>query len=211
MSAEAWRPVKGYEGLYEVSDCGRVRSLDRYVEFQYPGCPESRKLSRGRILSPGKTSHGYRSVALYSAEEKRHHRVNRLVAAAFIPNPEGKSEVNHKDCDKANDYVSNLEWCTHSENAMHAVANGRCTANTNPNRSPLYNPSQGSKLILEEVRAIRRLYEAGMGQARIAEKFGVTQSNVSRICRNKAWIDYQHNTQQPPASGPKAVGEPLAT
>lgn len=120
-----WRDIKGYEGYYQVSSDGRVRSLDRYV----PSKNDSIKLCRGveRVLALNE--HGYLQTSLYNhgmnnKKNGKHYMVHRLVAEAFIPNPENKPEVNHKDGDKLNNNVSNLEWVTKSENVRHAYATG---------------------------------------------------------------------------------------
>lgn len=91
---EEWKSITGYEGLYEVSSYGRVRSLDRYVKSK----SNSNRLQKGKVLSPTKHKTGYLVVNL----KNKMFRVHRLVAQAFISNPEGLSQVNHKDEDKTN-------------------------------------------------------------------------------------------------------------
>ena len=102
MDEEIWCPIKGYESLYEVSDKGRVKSIGY--------CKE-------RILSPGKHSKGYLQVELYKNGDRKMCKVHRLVAQAFIPNPDNLTQVNHKDEDKENNSVQNLEWCSSKYNA----------------------------------------------------------------------------------------------
>lgn len=108
---EIWKDIKGYEGIYQVSNKGNVRGVVR------PG-------SSGQILTPIKSSHGYYGVMLYNHRKYKHATIHRLVAEAFIPNPEGKRTVNHMDGDKGNNAVSNLEWMTHGENHKHAYRTG---------------------------------------------------------------------------------------
>ena len=114
---EEWRPVVGYEGLYEVSNIGRVRSLDRYVK----GKGKSYFLHKGRVLSPGMKPEGYLVVRL----QRRTFYIHRLVTEAFIPNPDNLPEVNHKDEDKTNNRVENLEWCNHKYNMNYGTRNIR--------------------------------------------------------------------------------------
>ena len=99
---EVWCPIKGYEGLYEVSDKGMVRSLKFWKE---------------RIMKPGSDKNGYLIVNLCKNGEKKMYLVHRLVALAFIPNPDNLPQVNHKDEDKENNSVHNLEWCSSKYNA----------------------------------------------------------------------------------------------
>src|SRR5688572_8966386 len=111
MSNENWKDVVGYEGIYLVSDLGRVRSLPREV-FQ-PGVIKSYPINE-RILKPGIRSGRYLRVNLFRDGEASGVFVHRLVAIAFLPNPENKRCVNHKDCNPSNNKLDNLEWCTHS-------------------------------------------------------------------------------------------------
>lgn len=105
---EQWRKIKGFEGLYEVSSEGRVRSLDRYVT----GVDGVTRKHFGRVLRPGFT-HGYAFVHLNDAERGRRRRcyVHRLVGETFIPNPQNLPQINHKDECRAHNNVKNLEWC----------------------------------------------------------------------------------------------------
>lgn len=101
---ELWKPVPGYEGIYEVSDQGRVKSLARETNNQYG--------KTDIIISPGWSPNGYFFVALSKNGTRKLVRVHRLVAEVFIPNPENLPQVNHKDQDPGNNRVDNLEWCT---------------------------------------------------------------------------------------------------
>lgn len=107
---EEWRPISGYEGLYEVSNWGRVRS------FKWN--------SNGRILSPC-NRRGYYYVELCKDRKEKRYHVHRLVATAFIPNPNNLPEVNHKDEDKGNNHVTNLEWCDRSYNIVYGTRTQR--------------------------------------------------------------------------------------
>ena len=103
---EEWRDVPGYEGLYEVSNLGRVRNI-----------------KTGRILRPLKHAGGYLQVALYKNGTVRTSLINRLVALAFLPNPQNLPQINHKDEDKTNNTVDNLEWCDSKYNANYGTRN----------------------------------------------------------------------------------------
>lgn len=118
---EFWKDIEGYEGLYQVSNLGRVRSLDRVVE----GKSSSVRLHRGKILSPGVNSTGYYMVVLHKDGGGRAYTVHRLVSNTFIPNPYNYPYVNHKDENKLNNSVDNLEWCTVKYNTNYGTANLR--------------------------------------------------------------------------------------
>jgi hypothetical protein len=108
---EEWKPIDGYPN-YLVSNSGRIKSLN------YRG-------HRGeKILSPGDDGLGYRQVGIWKNGKGKMVKVHRLVCMAFIPNPEDKPHINHKDGNKSNNVVSNLEWCTRSENLKHAWDTG---------------------------------------------------------------------------------------
>lgn len=108
---EVWKTIEGYEGLYEVSSLGRVRSLNY-----------NRK-SETKLLSIA-NHNGYLRICLSKNNEKTNLFIHRLVAKTFIPNPENKRQVNHIDGDKTNNNVNNLEWTTPSENIKHAINMG---------------------------------------------------------------------------------------
>ena len=106
---EIWKDIVGYEGLYQVSDLGNVRSLNYHRE------------KRIKILSQIKRPNDYLSVVIYVNGKCKKYSVHRLVAETFIPNPENKPQVNHINGDKTDNRVENLEWCTQSENQKHAI------------------------------------------------------------------------------------------
>lgn len=121
MTEEIWKPVLGYEGLYEVSSYGRVKSVDRYVK----ACYEKYRLHKGKVLSPAKDRYGYLSVVLSYNGKHKTITVHILVAQAFIPNPDDLPIINHKDEDKTNNRVENLEWCTAKYNMNYGTRNIR--------------------------------------------------------------------------------------
>ena len=126
---EIWKDIRGYEGLYQVSNYGRVKSLPRTITNL--GTKGGLYHIKGRILKPqvNRNRHNYCEVNLYKGAKSKRHKIHRLVAETFIDNPDCKLEVNHKDGDKANNYVENLEWVTDQENKTHAWSNGLMTAN----------------------------------------------------------------------------------
>lgn len=112
---EVWKAVKDYEGLYEVSNLGRVRSVSRIIRWGRGKGYD--KLIESKILSPSINNSGYKIIPLSKPKHKTICRtIHRLVAEAFIPNPNNLTDVNHKDEDKMNNNVENLEWMTHKDN-----------------------------------------------------------------------------------------------
>ena len=111
--SETWKDVVDYEGLYKVSDKGNVYSVARKDSI-------GRKLG-GRILKPGYDRDGYLRVYLCKNGKRKTRFIHRLVAGAFVPNPNGYSEINHRDENKVNNYANNLEWCTRRHNVNHGT------------------------------------------------------------------------------------------
>lgn len=113
-----WKDIVGYEGYYQVSDTGEVRSLIMWDGAHY--CRRKEPF----LLSKANSSTGYYNVGLCKNNKRSCRKVHRLVAEAFIPNEEGKPQVNHKDGNKRNNNVENLEWVTSRENLVHALDTG---------------------------------------------------------------------------------------
>ena len=106
---EIWKPVKGFEGYYEVSNLGRVRSVDRIV---YDTVRNRYRLLKGKVLTERDNGNGYKGVMFCKEHKLCQKYIHILVAEAFLDNPDHLPQVNHKDENKANNTVDNLEWCT---------------------------------------------------------------------------------------------------
>lgn len=118
---EEWRDIKGYEGQYQVSNLGRVKSLDRTISYKFRQGKHQR-IKRGKIITPCLDSNGYLFVRLYDSNGKKNVlKVHRLVGITFIPNPENLPCLNHKDEVRTNASVDNLEWCTHLYNNLYGT------------------------------------------------------------------------------------------
>lgn len=170
---ELWRPVVGYEGWYSVSNLGRIRR-DRRGGGSWAG----------RVLRATVGNHGYPFVALVKEGIERKRTVHRLVAEAFLgPCPPGY-EVNHRDSDRENPMIDNLEYVTRSENILHAYRHGSARWN---GRQP--DPGRGescssSKLTEDQVREIRASSES---DRRLAARFGVGKSTIGNIRTRQTW------------------------
>jgi hypothetical protein len=170
---EIWKPVKDYEGLYSVSSLGRVRSEQRTTEFM----PGRHRIVPSRLLSPA-SMNGYPQVCLYRDGKRKTIRVHRLVAEAFVSNPDNHTIVNHKDGVKDNNVPANLEWCTVLENNIHAFENGlNATGERHHNAS----------LTDTQVQQIRTSYTGAYGQiSSMAREYGVTPGSIWQIVNNKS-------------------------
>lgn len=170
--AEIWKDVLEYEGYYQVSNHGRVKSLAR-------NSVDGRKLS-SCIITPRLDRYGYVRVWLYKDGDRKEYRIHRLVAIAFVPNPDNKCEVNHKNGIKNYNYDNNLEWVTSSENHRHSV-------HVLGNRTQDGEQNSQAKLTFTEVKEIRRLQDSGMSRKDIAIKFKVTPTTISDIWTRRGW------------------------
>lgn len=133
---EIWKDIKGYEGLYQVSNCGRVKSFKR-------------KKEQGEVVGGFLAYGNYPAVQLsIKGQRYKNFSIHRLVAAAFIDNPDQKEQVNHIDGDKTNNHADNLEWVTGSENALHAYEIGLSTP---PHQKAVQQFTIGGELIAEYV------------------------------------------------------------
>lgn len=167
-----WLPVVGYEGIYEVSEYGDVKKIIRSRSGRHP---------RNGIMRTNVNRNGYRCVMLTAEDGKfKTHKIHRLVAHAFIGDPDAL-QVNHKDCNKLNNHYSNLEYVTHSENVQHAIDN---------NLMKSFNGEECSSSVLTELQVveIRRLYKSGnISQRNLAHLYGVKQFAIWSIVNRKTW------------------------
>jgi NUMOD4 motif-containing protein/HNH endonuclease len=177
MENEIWKGVLGWENRYEVSSIGRVRSVEREGKH-YSG---SKSLWKSKMLKFN-INRGYKHVLLYRSEfDKQRTGVHRLVAAAFIPNPDNKPTVNHINCNPGDNRVENLEWATYKEQQDHAAKSGH-------RYMTLGEMSNFSKLTESDVIEIRRLFDNGiMTRIEIANKFSMAKSNVQYIVNRQTW------------------------
>ena len=182
-SEEVWKDVIGHEGLYQVSNFGNVRSLDRLVN-------KSNKTSyirKGKLCKQSKSNLGYMTVCFTVSDVKTNKYVHRLVAEAFILNTENKPQVNHIDCNKKNNHVSNLEWCTNSENHIHATKNG---LNKLHLHRVAYSGEENGRSLLtkEQVLEIKQKYIPYKYSAKkLSKEYNVSESCITHILNNTSW------------------------
>ncbi len=173
---EVWKEITGYKGSYSVSNLGRVRSEFRIIERL-----RNNKINflpiRERILKQRITKHGYCAIKLSKDGKHKNYLVHVLVCAEFIGLKPTKSDVNHIDCVKTNNNLDNLEYCTRSENIIHAYANGL---------RPFKGGSNSWNSQLTEKEAIE-IYNDTNSQSIIAKKYGVSKSTVKHIKKKRSW------------------------
>lgn len=137
MKVEIWKDIPGYEGLYQASTLGRIRSLDRVIEVKIDGMVQKRSIL-GTILCGGHNGHGYLFVYLCRNGKAKRYYIHRIIAKTFIPNPQNYPYINHKDENPGNNCVDNLEWCTQKYNANYGSHIEKVRAymlsDKNPNR-----------------------------------------------------------------------------
>lgn len=136
---EIWKPIMGYEGVYEVSNLGRVKSLDRWVNDR-----RGSRLIKGVILTIWKARGGYVCVSLNKEGKRQNRPIHRLVCEAFLPNPNNLPEVNHKDENKTNNCVVNLEWCSRDYNLHYGT---RTKRSGDKHRKPIIQFTKGGELV----------------------------------------------------------------
>ena len=165
---EEWRHVVGYEGYYEISNHGRVRSVHRDIPSG-----EHRRILHGKPIKPNMKK-GYCAVVLTAYHRRKHVWIHRLVAQAFIPNPDNLPQVNHKDENRSNNYVENLEWCTSKYNVNYGTGRQRMSAT-----SRLTHTSCKRVAIFDSNGDIMQVFTSGRESAR---QLGVSKSYVSGVC-----------------------------
>lgn len=172
---EFWLPIKGYECLYEVSNWGRIRSLEKVIEYS-----NGRSYLYEEKILKLNPSNGYRTISLVKYKEKTTHMVHRLVGLAFIKNPLNKPFINHEDGDRSNNYYLNLSWSTNSENQFHSY-------NVLGNKAVRGEDNGASKLSESIIPIIRTLYATGISQNEIGKQFGVCQEAVRKVVCRETW------------------------
>lgn len=169
---EIWRDVPGYEGLYQASNQGRIRSLDRVVEYikHYDyGDVKAKHCFRGRILSQTMTS-GYLGCIFSSNGKIEYPLVHRLVASAFVPNPDHKPEVDHIDGNTTNNCVENLRWVTSRENAASSMSRGEHTCQNPYRKKSIRDVDTGE--VFESMMDAEKRYNIPRGRISASIKSG---------------------------------------
>lgn len=166
---ENWVPIPGYEKFYQITSTGRIKRI---------GSPGSGRSRDDRFRYPQDSGFGYKYITLHSVGKRKNFYMHRLLATIFIPNPENKPLVNHINGVKSDNRIENLEWCTLSENMIHAYGLGLI---------PKGEANHMSKITEAEVLQIRSLHNSGESRPSLAVKFGISKANVHRIIHKQIW------------------------
>lgn len=171
MEKEIWRPVKNYEGYYEISNLGRLISLNY------------RKNGSKHFLKTNINSNGYEQVRLNVNKIGKNKKIHRLVAESFIENTDNKKCVNHKDSNRCNNRLDNLEWCTHSENTIHGFKN-----------NSIFRPSgEDCKISKLNNKNVIEIFKSIKSHRQLAKDYGVTKSTITLIKSKKTWKQITEN------------------
>lgn len=163
---EIWKDINNYDGLYQISNYGRVKSLATRFKID-------------KVLKSKQTKIKYLSVVLCKDKHQNRKYIHRLVAQAFIPNPDNLPQVNHKDGDKTNNHYKNLEWCTPHENMLHAYKN-----NLKGNGEKMFNAKLNNINVIE----IREKYNTKQyTQQQLANNYNVSRQLVGMVIRGEIW------------------------
>lgn len=163
---EVWKTIQNYGGLYQVSNTGKVRDLKNHIKPVY------------------KNNKGYECLSLYYNGKTYHPTVHRLVAKAFIPNPNNYDQINHKDCNKENNSVENLEWC----NQRYNYDKGMKTFQYSKNEEHYF-----AKLKNSDIPIIYELYKLGFTRATVAKIFNVRPSSLEAIEKGISYRELGYN------------------
>ena len=159
---ETWKDIYKYEGRYQISNLGRVKSFGR----------------NNPMIMKEKDIRGYKSVTLHDGERKRTIQIHRLVAMHFMSNPDNKPQVNHKDGDKSNNCVENLEWVTNSENIKHAWENNLKSQEGEKNPSSVASESLVKKILQRGKYA---------SYTQMSKDYGLGKSTIEHILKRHTW------------------------
>ena len=170
---EIWKDVENYEGLYQVSNLGRIKSLERDVYCQNGIVHRIKE----KILVPGLNNKGYQYVGLSKNGKRKDMTIHRLVAMAFIPNPENKSQINHRDEVKNNNVVENLEWCTAQYNNNYGTRTARAVQN---HKYPKFGNHPRAKAVF--CVELNKKFDC---IASAQEELGICRMSIGKACRGE--------------------------
>lgn len=172
---EIWKDVIGYEGLYQISNLGNIKSLDRVLKNRW-----GNYIRKGAVMALNMCNR-YAAINLFVNWKFKHCKIHRLVAIAFIPNHENKPEVNHINGNRYDNRAENLEWVTTSENELHAYRTGL-------KKSMYGDKNPAARLSYKKVDEIKKKYSSEkISMSKLAEQYGVSKSTIFNALSNNFW------------------------
>ena len=190
MQEEEWRDIRDYEGLYMISSYGRVKSLGRWVNYKNKG----KKWQKEKILKPLVKKGGYLHVGLHKNGKIKNYLVHRLVAEAFIQNPNNYPQVNHKDENPSNNFVNNLEFCTAKYNVNYGTRLERVAEKMKGKKLSEESKNKISEANSKPVLQIDQLTDTIIAEFpsinEVQRQLGINQSNISKCCLGKINTSY---------------------
>ena len=159
---EEWKDIKGFEGLYQISNYGRIKSF----------------YGKEKILNGGTDRDGYKIIKLVKNKKYYPKKIHRLVAEAFLPNPYNLPEINHKDEIPCNNKVENLEWCTHKYNLNYGNHNKKLSENKKQNYKRSDNPNSKKILCITTQEIFNCIIDA-------EEQYNIAHQSISKCCKGK--------------------------
>ena len=171
MEEEIWKDIPGYEGLYQASNLGKIKSLERIAKKKY----RNDRIVKERIMHGTKNQDGYLKVHFKNKALNidKGLFIHRLIAMTFIPNSDNLEQINHKDGNKLNNRVDNLEWCTNLYNQQHAWKNG------------LHKSTKGKKI--RQLDKNNKIIKKWNTITEAGKKLGISASRIGECCKNKNW------------------------
>ena len=166
LPKRVWKDIRGYEGLYQVSNLGEIKSLN-YA-----------RTKRSKVMSPGTDRNGYKFIYLWKNKSKERFSVHRLVANAFIPNPNNLPEVNHKNEIKCDNRLTNLEWCTREYNNNYGTARKRAAQTIKGKMANGKNPAAKKVICINTGEIFECIREAG-------NKYNIEASHITDCCKRR--------------------------
>ena len=175
---EVWKEVTGNRETYLISSFGNIKTKNRNGRHYF---------IKSHPLKIHTKENGYQRVVLSLNGHSKYYYVHRLVAELFIPNSDNLPYVNHKDGDKSNNHVDNLEWCTRSENEKHAWLIGLKSKNTIGTKGEKHGMHKLTQEQVDYIRSVHKRFDSEFGSAGLAKKFGVSSQTITNIVNYRNW------------------------